>query len=227
MLLENYISNLVLSITEARAKTDMQTAKLAQLYLKDDLLRSFPVPHMRIGEVIMDVPVAVNSAKSFEINYNIDFEETIQAVGQVIGFGYKARLTDVSYLVLDIDPIRTYISTLKYKVEQSHSLDALPEYSRKIAYESRIYLIEEGFIGDDNDNIDISPESVSKDIEKALRKIFILNDDIIDVIVESAKLKELPSQSILNFKLKIIEEGTIWAISRNADGKIETKLIPE
>ena len=227
MLLENYISNLVLSVTEARAKADMQTAKLAQLYLKDDLLRHFPVPHMRIGEVIMDVPVAVNAAGSFDINYYVSVDETTIEVGRAVGIGYNAKNDDGEYVVLDIDLIHEHINTLKYKVEQSHSLDALPECARRIAYESRSVLMSEGYIGDDND---ISPESVSIDVEKVLRKRFILNYDelnSVDVIVESAKLKELPPQSIVNFKLKIIEEGTIWAISKNADGEIETKLIPE
>lgn len=52
------VSSLVLSVLSSRVALDQQTAQLALLYERDELLRQFPVPAFAIGEVKLRLPYA-------------------------------------------------------------------------------------------------------------------------------------------------------------------------
>lgn len=57
--LGDYIGRLVAEAANARAQADMETARLAEMYRADPLLRYFTVPRFRLPAVKLSVPVAV------------------------------------------------------------------------------------------------------------------------------------------------------------------------
>jgi hypothetical protein len=61
--LNEYLGNIVASITQARVTADMQSVLVAEEYAKHPLLQHFSVPRMRIQDVELTIPVALQSAQ--------------------------------------------------------------------------------------------------------------------------------------------------------------------
>lgn len=57
--LGDYIGLLLSEITIARMHADLETIRVAELYLSNPLLRNMPVPHFRLPTVEVDVPVVI------------------------------------------------------------------------------------------------------------------------------------------------------------------------
>ena len=224
---EDIIFCLTASVTEARAKLDAQTAKLAQAYLEDDLLRHFSVPRMRVGDITMNVPIAIDSIAS---GTDIDVIETSEDVLQTIFTGYNIQAADVDTSTTNElrVKIRDRVQDLQSQVQLTQNLNDLPEYANLIAEESMHILREKGW-GEHTEGVELSVISFA--IVETLRKRFIIDDPCkVNVIAEAAKLKDIAPQSIVNLKIQIIEDGMTWAISERKEGDemvIETKLIPE
>jgi hypothetical protein len=57
--LGDYLGHLLSEITIARMKGDLESVRVAELYSSHPLLRNMPVPHFRLPDVELDVPVAI------------------------------------------------------------------------------------------------------------------------------------------------------------------------
>lgn len=57
--LGDYIGQLLSEITIARMQADIEAVRVAELYASHSLLRTMPVPHFRLPNVEVDVPVVV------------------------------------------------------------------------------------------------------------------------------------------------------------------------
>ena len=224
-LLGDYISSLVSSVTEARAKADIQSANVARLYLKDDLLRNFTVPHMKIEEITMDVPIAIDYASGDTvINYYLDVDSATEAVIKIF---LKLSSQNNSSQTVNLDAIRTIIKEkvqlLKNDVERVQNLDTLRSKATEIADESyNSYFRERLF-----DKREFGPTLISA-IESTLRTEFITTElDAVGILADASRLKEQSPQSIINIKIKMVEESMTWAIGEGDNKEVKAKLIPE
>lgn len=62
--LGDYIGQLVSEMTIARVQADLEAVRVAELYASHPLLKHLPVPHFRLPEVELNVPVVVNDAET-------------------------------------------------------------------------------------------------------------------------------------------------------------------
>lgn len=227
-ILKDYISALVTSMTEARVNADTFSANVARLYLENDMLRHFPVPRMRIGDVEMDVPVAVNSAGSKTIVINKpNLSIVTDKVYADVCNGFGLNIADVDNNASASKALREGISIeiteIGNKIDESTYSEVLKSSSSKIANTSLNILEKHNFNVDKN-----KVPAVALQVEETLGKEFVsTNIEDLDVIVEASKLKEFPSNTLLNLKIKLVEDGMQWAISKNDKEEIETKLMPE
>ena len=68
--LEEFLGELVTSISKSRVNSDLQTINIAKEYAKDNLLQHFAVPRMRIENVEFSIPIAIDkTAQKTEIIY--------------------------------------------------------------------------------------------------------------------------------------------------------------
>src|SRR3954471_16358427 len=61
--LGDYLGQLLSEISMARAQADLESIRLAEVYASHPLLRTMPVPHVRLPEVELDIPVLVRAAE--------------------------------------------------------------------------------------------------------------------------------------------------------------------
>lgn len=227
-ILKDYISALVTSMTEARVNADTFSANVARLYLENDMLRHFPVPRMRIGDVEMDVPVAVNSVGSKATIINKpNLSIVADKVYADVCNGFELNVTDVDNNASASKALRegiaSEIAEIVNKIDESNYSEILKSSSNKIANNSLDVLGKHNFSVDKN-----KVPAVALQVEETLGKEFVsTNIEDLDVIVEASKLKEFPSNTLLNLKIKLVEDGMQWAISKNDKEEIETKLMPE
>ncbi len=57
--LGDYVGQLLSEVTIARMQADIEAVRVAELYAGHPLLRNMPVPHFRLPNVEVDVPVVV------------------------------------------------------------------------------------------------------------------------------------------------------------------------
>jgi hypothetical protein len=61
--LGDFLGQLMSEIALARMQSDLETVRLAELYAAHPLLRTLPVPHLRLPNVDLDVPVLIQASE--------------------------------------------------------------------------------------------------------------------------------------------------------------------
>lgn len=247
--LKDYLGSLVKDLNEARYTADLESARIAELYAKDPILKHFSVPRMKILDTELTIPVAVDSLdESEETEYDpIDNNKVFASV-----YG----------------EVKNVIETKSFNTAMSKNL-------RKTIYEKINQLEQEVKGGEDtvksitkfaDDVADTSLHHVKKDpkervkFNKRLKKIDSTTDDrdkeaqlknmlvanmkqyLVQVVkpakkiiklenanitAESAKLKEHNPQNIVYIKMKVTEESMEWQTMVDDDGNVVPKLMPE
>lgn len=233
--LEEYLGKLVSSLSRARVLADMESAKIAQLYASDNLLKHFSIPRMRLIDVELTIPVAICNL-AMEPKRKIIFIE-------------KKRIADLTYSTtlksLNLKFLPKTISK-DFEIEVNRHIDALTSqinndnYVQKILeYASNISkhvprLIESTFSKDSLLSIDLEliKTSIISKLKEALEKEITFEIDgsqlaNLNVIAETDKLKEKNINTLLMIKVKVSEESMTWERIDDGNGNIINKLLPE
>jgi hypothetical protein len=227
--LNEYLGSIVSSITNARVMSDVQSVKVAEEYAKHHLLKHFSVPRMRIEDIELTIPVALDMVNErvervFEPIDNRKFNSLVYR--EVLeGAGATRLKADMS------NKLRAQIAKLTEELEQSLRMSKDLSYLKK--YCEDIIKLQETFLFSDSDvKRKISRSDAAMKLEKTLSaEVKVAQERIVlgdfDVIVESGKLRELKPEHIMHIKLKIREDGMEWDRYENSEGGVESKLIPE
>lgn len=243
--LSDFLGGLASSICEARVNSDFQSLRIANEYAKDDLLKHFSVPRMRIDKVELNIPVAVD-------NFNEQSQKTIQPINKS-DFLLKANQQIINCLPVDRLSIEVFnnlkatidknlktviedsINTLEAKLKGYLIDEALNDFSNSIALKA--YDIVEIFYKENKIRIVTGELSRLKDKffndlqarfkNEVVWKQEVKTLDSVDVIVESHKLRDINPLNIVMIKMTISEQGMEWVNMEDKDGNIINKLMPE
>jgi hypothetical protein len=231
--LNDYIGSLVSSITEARVMSDMQTVKVAEEYAKHDLLKHFSIPRMRIDDIEMTIPVALDAvSEKTETAYQPIDNTSFNSLVYRESLGYLG----VTKLNADISQnVKAQIAKNTNELEESlkitKDLVFLKDYVKKTV--SMILTLEKK-LSQSTDGVKpkINADVMNQNLEKILSqeiKVTKQNQGIesLNVIIEASKLREQKPENIIYIKLKISEDGMEWNRTENSEGKTESKLLPE
>lgn len=228
--LSEFLSGVLDSLSEARVASDIRSSQLAQEYGEDALLKSYSVPRMRISNVEVDAPVAVNTIKEKSlVKQNVDLDEAQEVLYDILCTEFKLSTTDLSTLETDgLD--KTIKSAIDDKLKAVKSTITTSTAINDIA--ALAVAISEDFKNAADSKISsissINIDNVSASVLHSLEDVFLSKKvSDLDVFVESSKLKDLSANSLIRIKVNIIEEGMEWAISQDKEGNINSKLIPE
>ncbi len=227
--LNDYIGSLVSSFTNARIMSDLQTVKVAEEYLKHNLLKHFSVPRMRIDDVEMTIPVAIDEiSEKTETEYepidNTKFNSLVYRE-LINNLGVTSLPNKLSVKLRSQIAERTHV--LEQNIRSSKSLSPLGTYSDEMVLNLREVHKEI-----DTGNLNIKFEVIAKQLEKILSQEIKIHRQIkslenINIVIESHKLREVKPENIIYIKLKISEDGMEWNRAEAQDGQIEEKLLPE
>lgn len=230
MKLNDYIGNLVASVQHARVNADLQAVRVAEDYAKHSLLAHFPVPRMRLKDVEMTIPVAINpgqkqKATTLEPINNREFNSL--AYKEVLaGLGRKSLGSTQSRKLRQLISEQTGI--LEKTLLKEGETQALNNFSRIVA--------EAGIDSDKIEETDAEKKERTAQLSNKLTQQLGATIkpvhteqllDELDVAIEADVLREKPKDSLVNIKLVIQEEGVEWHKMEAQNGQITRKLIPE
>lgn len=236
--LQNYLSGILSEVSKARATSDYKSAQIAEEYLKDKILKGYSIPRMRISNVEIDLPVAIDSLKESNlINRNVDMDTTADAVYENLCKNFSLSQAEIDKLYSSgiSSTIKKQISTTLSRLLTSedgipiNEADSLSIINDINTYSTLIVVyfknsVEKSFTLPST----VSVDEMSQMLSKQLCAVFIAKDlSEIKVVAEASQLKDISEKAIFHIKMNVIEDGMEWAISQNQNGELDTKLIPE
>lgn len=218
--LDDYISGLVSSMAKARYSADLQAAEVARLYKNDEVLRCFAVPHMRIGDIEIDLPYALDSNTPEQEQLSCNTGAMCLKIEQAFYSSYEE-----AGFTLDESPeipevIQSYVEGISPQIEefgfaylesksfQTDLLGTVMEWCR--------YCTEEEI------SEDVHQSAVENIVTDIRSEVTVTYKGGMQVIAEASQLQSYDSKAITHVKIKIHEDGMVWA------GKTgQETLIPE
>nr|WP_314840378.1 hypothetical protein [uncultured Flavobacterium sp.] len=231
--LNDYLGSIVASFTNAKIMSDLQTVKLAEEYAKHDYLKHFSIPRMRIDDVEMTIPIALDEIENISKPPVIGFD-SIKINTLVYSFLLEKfgvlKITKEPTKLLQTETARQ-VSILEKQIKITNSHDSISGFSKEIVV-YYLKIIEKYALVNKEVLAKINIDLIIKDLITVLTREITISKEVealanLNIVVEANKLRELKSENLIFIKLKISENGMEWSRSENAKGEIESKLLPE
>lgn len=229
--LGDYLGQLLSEITIARMHADLESIRVAELYSSHPLLRTMPIPHFRLPDVELEVPVVIKQMAPLR--------EGGPARGGI----------DVKTLRKSFDGVLTLQlrkAGIQMSAEQTKSLQASieralgdQELPLEISVDSnRIadYLADAVFktlsakaAPDDSERL-AQIQKLASELRTAARTAFLksrLPPPRLTALVTTQDIREAgAAENITRLRLKITEESVEWTTVESG-GQTQDRLVPE
>lgn len=236
--LSDFLGGLVSSISDARVKSDIQSLKIAEEYAKNDLLKHFAIPRMRVDKVELNIPVAIDKLleKSQKVYEPIDNKSfSAKAYQQILKSLAVNNLSNEVSKTLRTT-IAEHIHLLEAKIRVNQIENALEDFSKNIALKV-IEFVDLIFKEDkrkklNRDELSKLQSNIVKGLQSSLKDEIKFKSEnkvleSLQVIVEADKLREVKPENVIMIKMTVSEQGMEWIKMENKDGEVVTKLMPE
>jgi len=236
--LKDYLGTIVADINHARGLADIESARMAKEYAKDEVLQYYSIPRMRMQDVELTIPIGISKVSSkAPVDYQpIDNKTFYSHVYQNLKDVYKLESLKSDNYKQVSKIIKTEIKNLEKNIKSKREINLeLNKFSTIIAKKTKeniLNQLKETQVKKIEDITIPRVEAVKeflihnlKDQIKPLDKTTTIEDA--EVIVESDKLRELKPEHLIQIKMKIIEQGMEWHKMENSDGEVVSKLTVE
>lgn len=224
--LNEYLGGIVSEISTARKMTDLQTVQIAKEYAKDDLLKHFSIPRMKVGTVDLTIPFAIAGSPPILPFRDFSYEEiTKVAVADYNPSDIKNDQNLRNFLANQELSYNDYIT--KIKAENTPTLtDTQMQYFDPISK----YIVEycrslPNFTWKNTDPQFLQQSLFNRIVLEARRVIEKLDNR--EIIVEANKLMQLDTKCLIFAKMSVSEAGMEWSRYEDINGNIIETLIPE
>jgi galactokinase len=226
--LGDYLGQLIAEITTARMQADLEAVRVAELYASHPLLRHLPVPHFRLPNVAIDIPVVIHGVErpSGASAYAARLTELRAAFE-------KIALEQVEREHLELSERQR--ATLRRLVDRAFDACTREESAfsvLRVADElSRAFI--EGIRQIRRVSLNVSAEDLSE-MERTLavsaRQELMRFQPVkprLDILATTAEIREAgPAELLARLHLDITEEAFQWTVVEH-DGRSEERLVPE
>ncbi len=232
--LNEYLGGIFSSITDARVMADVQTVQVAEQYAKHDLLKNFSVPRMRISDIELTIPVAIegmNQRTELQLNPtgNADFKRiNARELSHLLGYRELPPIAGQKLLTALDSRIGMLIENIKAEGDVKNPMwsfaKSIVEDLFEIGIETRL---REGKFPDGYRHEEIT--KITYELGLGL-VTGIVDKPVLDqltVIAESHRLREQRPEDVIRIRMKVSEDGMEWQASQRDDGSLERKLLPE
>ncbi|MET1256281.1 hypothetical protein [Aliikangiella maris] len=226
--LDDFLGMILSGVSHARRISDEESANIAEHYKENPLLAGMSVPRLRIPELIIDIPVLIESHQEKQANELRPKELIVKDL--------LTSLNESAKQEKDFNPSKAFLN--EYQKTMLVELEKLNKFSRAgklISKETVGRVSERIFIQLVRKNkLKLSVES-TRDVQRNLRHdardaaferqagISKLN---VNVITSEIKDKSTPANSA-RIKLTLREEGLEWGVIEHDDGSTSNLLSPE
>jgi hypothetical protein len=230
--LGDFLGQLLGEITLARVQADLEALRVAELYASHPLLRRLPVPHFRLPDVELEVPVVISGMEEPREGESprggLPLAELRESFGRILGRELERQSVSVT------DAERRRLQT------------ALDERLSRLSRQPREIAVGIGHPSDELasavSEVLSDPErpggplerAKAKKVEAGLREAARAELLAIHVppprlrsLVTTAEIREAgPAETLTHLRLKISEEGMEWT-SVEIEDRTEDRLVIE
>jgi hypothetical protein len=220
--LGDYVGQLLSEISIARMHADLETVRLAELYAMHPLLRTMPVPHVRLPEVDLDIPVLIKAAEQPRVGESARGGLRLGDVRQQFDKVFAAHLSKAGVTLSATDQKKVRVA-----VEERLAVHAVPSETA----------IDVHRVADDLtaaalravQGLNITPANADE-IKDAVRTEFLklrTPPPRLNVLVTSAEIREAgTAENLTRLRLKVSEQGVEWT-TVESEGVRRDRLVPE
>ena len=227
-LLGDYVGQLMSEITIARMQADIEAVRVAELYSSHPLLRHLPVPHFRLPNLEMDVPVVVKQMEELQVGKTPRGAPLLVEMRKVFD-GTLARC--LSEEGIRLKPVHR--KNLKLALDKK-----MASLTQPVEIAVDVNRVAEGLVNATSLALTgtggpVEPEKRMK-LEDRLREITRVEflklrtpPTRLQVLVTTSEIREAgPSEVITRLHLKITEEAFEWT-TIESDGEKQDRLVVE
>lgn len=232
--LNEYLGGIFSSITDARVMADVQTVQVAEQYAKHDLLKHFSVPRMRISDIELTIPVAIeglNQRTELQLDPigNTEFKRiNARELSRLVGYSELPPIAGQKLLTALDSGIGMLIENIKAEGDVKNPMwifaKSIVDDLFEIGIEARLHegKFPDGYRQDEIAKIayELGLGLVTGIVDKPVL-------DQLAVIAESHRLREQRPEDVIRIRMKVSEDGMEWQTLQRDDGTLERKLLPE
>ncbi len=230
--LKDYLGTLISGVNQARVMADVESAKIAQAYASDNILKHFPIPRFRAQDVELDIPIAIDSFDEQAVedyqpidnkSFNSSTYQSMKDAAKVSSFSRETS---------------RFLNSEIAKKSKELEKEMKANESKEIAfskYEEKMTAAFTNAIEMDKVSVNERDEMINKYRQILKNKVYedvktrqVTNTlENAQVIVEASKLRDIPNENIVRIKLKLFEDGMEWHTSEDENGDRTSVLTPE
>jgi hypothetical protein len=227
--LGDYLGQLLSELAIARMQADLESLRIAEIYASHPLLRSMPVPHMRLPSVDLQVPLVVLASEdpredeSPRGGYSLQqlrarFEEVLDAQLASDGIALSAAHRRQLNAALD--------QTIEEQVNSPESSPDVYRIADALTGTALTTIVE---LRPERDRPLFLPEFGQR-MKGAVRRAFLRERTTpprLSVLVTTAEIREAGGSEVLtHLSLRVTEEGLEWTTIQSESGEYD-RLVPE
>lgn len=231
--LEEYVGGLFNSISDARVAADLHTVAMAEEYSRHDLLQHFAVPRMRIRDVKITMPVALEKSPEQETHRQLGpigtkafnqgvRQHVIESLGRKT-LPKRAEATFEENLASSTDDLKRNYLTMGKTEAISVFSDRVSENVKHLHKTRKLTPLKQVKIDYKKISSRIAEYAHSQisnvDARKEIGKL--------QVTPEAHRLREHRPEDLMRIEITINEDSMEWHIAEDENGNAQRKLIPE
>ena len=242
--LNEYLGGLFGSISEARVMADVQSAQVAEQYAKHDLLKHFSIPRLRISDIELNIPIAIqglSERRGLQLSPigNAEFKRALaRELPRYIGYTTLPPVAEQRLLSALDRRIPALVEEIAAQGGVPEPMYRFAEGIVKDLYEIR----EEGIL----QQVEFAEKSLQESIavkalpyDEAIKRCQQLGIGLVGgvvekpeiehltVVAESEQLRNQRPEDIIRIRMRVSEDGMEWQTLQRDDGTIERKLVSE
>ena len=226
--LGDYLGQLLSELSMARMQADLESVRIAEIYASHPLLRTMPIPHMRLPNVDIQVPVVIQGSEEPREGESTRGGVPMQRLRERFDDVLKAQLGTHGVELSEANRRQMGILLDETLVERDSPTEAAIGVYQVADSLTQAALAYVGQLGSGRD-ITLRPEFGSQ-LKLAARRAFVAErtpPPRLSVLVTTGELREAGGSEVLtHLNLRISEEGLEWTTIESEDGGHD-RLVPE
>jgi hypothetical protein len=224
--LGDYLGHLLSELAIARMQSDVETVRIAELYAAHPLLRTMPVPHVRLSDVDLEVPVLIEDVEAPRAGESPRGGPSVPEVRKVFDRVLTSHLAELG-VAMTPAARRTLASALHQRIalqtgptETAVDVHRLADGLSEIATRAIAALRPKAAATPDD----------GRALKAAARIAFLelrKPPPRLKVLVTSSELRERGTpENVTKVRLRVTEQGVEWT-TVEVGGATRDQLVPE
>lgn len=229
--LGDYIGHLMSEMTIARMQADLEAVRVAELYASHPLLRFMPVPHFRLPEMDLDVPVVIKQVEEPRPEESprggVAIAELRKTFDQVLNRqftkqGFEVTAENKKSLKAALDERISGLTQPRETAVDVHRIaDELSNAAISTIREVQVFRepVEKQRI-----------ETLEAELKSAIKLEFLKlrkPPPRLNVLATTQEIREAgPAEIVTRIRLKLTEQAVEWT-SVESEGQKQDRLVPE